>query len=165
MKREEKIKKILLIISLVVLGLGIILGILTYCGLKYNFEANNPATNGLEILVYLFGSFILCVIMIYVISKTIGTIGVTWGVYGLIKLFKKGKNGRLITMIIMAVFLVFFIIGVIIDKDQNYKYRLHYNNSIDWYEVYVYDDKVKVKIEEDLGCKQTNCSMTILIEL
>lgn len=156
---KNKTTKILLIISLIILGLGII------CW----FGADS-LINETDNVTYLFSIFGMMALKLLVACITGGLISLIWLIYGIIILLKKIKTGQfkyknllIIVISFIIIIILFNVLSSLLNKNytgfrkNKYDYAITYQDGVNIYNIYKTGNKIEVYADEQVICIKAPC--------
>ena len=155
---KNRITKILLIISLIILGLGI-----TF------WFGTNSLVNENDNVPYLFSMFGMVALKLLVICITVGLIGLIWLIYGFLVLIKRIRISQFKykNLIIFAISLIIIIImGIVLSsllknnlgvRKTKYDYAITYQDGTNIYNIYKTGNKIEVYADKENSCIKEPC--------
>lgn len=159
MKVKNKTIKILTIISIIIMGIGIV------CWFETNSLINE--TDDIVLLFSLFGTIAL---KLLIVSITIEIIVIMWLIYGIVILCKQIKNGNLkyknlifIGLLIVLVTIVASIMTHLLNINNDsftkrkFDYNIMYQNGISIYNIYKTGKEIDVYADEQEMCITDPC--------
>lgn len=156
---KNKTTKILAIISVVILGLGVI------CWFGTNSLINE--SDNVALLFSLFGAIAL---RLLIVSITGGLIGLIWLIYGIIILIKKIKSGQfkyknflIVGISLVLIIIAFTTLSSLLNrnnigfKKNKYDYNIIYQDGVNLYNIYKTGNKIEVYADEQVICIKDPC--------
>ena len=151
---KNKITKILTIITIIIVGIGIV------CWFGTNLLINE--TSNIALLFSVLGAVAL---RLLIVGTTIGIITLMWLIYGIVVLWKKIRDGEVKWKDFCIVFVLLLIILLIIrllfttktNNISNYDYNIKYQDDVNIYNIYKINNKIDVYAEEQVECIKTPC--------
>ena len=156
---KNKTTKILTIISLIILGLGII----SWFGTDSLVTETDNITSFFSILG-------MAAFKIFVVSITFGLIGLIWLIYGIIIVLKKINSGQIkyknFIIVIISLILIIAILKILLSlfnrnntgfKEKTYDYVITYQDKRNLYNIYKTGNEIEVFAEEEVICIKEPC--------